>query len=902
MKQYTYDEVLQASLKYFNNDQLAATTWINKYAKRDKDNNLVELTPDDMHKRLAKAFFDIEKNYINNDKSNNDFSEYYKRRKDLTEDSIYQLFKNFNKVIPAGSVMSGLGSDKPVSLSNCFVLPSPEDSYSSIMLTRLKQVELMKRRGGVGYDLSNLRPRDAEVHNAAVTSTGAASFMSVCSDVTNEVAQQGRRGALMLSLDIRSCDIKEFIEKKQDLTKVTGANVSVQVTDDFMNAVKNNEDYFLRWPVDSCINFYLTEKANGIKTENLEYDKLYKMVYTDNEFTSVAKQGYMKKVKAKELWDTLIHCAWNTAEPGILFKDKHLNFSPDGIYDKYKGISTNPCITGNTKIFTNSGEYTVNTILDKFNKNENIQILSFNINTNKVEYQKLINIQLTRKNTTIIEIEYLNAYTKNKTNKIKLTPEHKIYTVNRDYVEAKDLNTEDILLMYNPETQLVEETYLCTINSVNNEDVYDLTVDKNHNFFANQLLIKNCGEIFMSGGESCRLLCINMLSFIDNPYTNKATINIDKVYSLTYESMRLADDLVDLELNAVSKIMDIVKNDTYAYDLWKLIFDKGKDGRRVGLEFTALSDMVAALNINFCSEKGNKTVEQVCKLMQSACLDCQVDMAIERGAFNDQDLDIEKHFDNDWYQFIKNNYPYRYEHMMKYGRRNISYTTVGPCGSISIMTQTSSGIEPLFMPYYVRRRKCMNKNDRVDFTDNLGVNFTEFVVVHPQLKNWAILNISDYTDFENLTIKDWEKIYKQSPWFNSCAPDINWEKRVELQAIVQKNLISHSISSCITADTLIETDNGYYYLDEIFNINAINEEEFKKNTTFVNKVKSHDNTYNNIKSFYNNGKKDVFTLTLLNDLYITCTSNEKFLVFDEDNDTFSWKELSQIQEGDKIKL
>ncbi|MBO6271518.1 hypothetical protein J6O48_01920 [bacterium] len=348
--------------------------------------------------------------------------------------------------------MSGLGSDKPVSLSNCFVLPSPEDSYSSIMLTRLKQVELMKRRGGVGYDLSNLRPRDAEVHNAAVTSTGAASFMSVCSDVTNEVAQQGRRGALMLSLDIRSCDIKEFIEKKQDLTKVTGANVSVQVTDDFMNAVKNNEDYFLRWPVDSCINFYLTEKANGIKTENLEYDKLYKMVYTDNEFTSVAKQGYMKKVKAKELWDTLIHCAWNTAEPGILFKDKHLNFSPDGIYDKYKGISTNPCITGNTKIFTNSGEYTVNTILDKFNKNENIQILSFNINTNKVEYQKLINIQLTRKNTTIIEIEYLNAYTKNKTNKIKLTPEHKIYTVNRDYVEAKDLNTEDILLMYNPET------------------------------------------------------------------------------------------------------------------------------------------------------------------------------------------------------------------------------------------------------------------------------------------------------------------------------------------------------------------------------------------------------------------------------------------------------------------
>ena len=531
--------------------------------------------------------------------------------------------------------MAGLGADKPVSLSNCFVLPSPEDSYSSIMMTRLNQAELMKRRGGVGYDLSNLRPRSAAVNNAAVTSTGAASFMDVCSDVTNEVAQQGRRGALMLSMNVNHPDIEEFIEKKQDLTKVTGANVSVQVTDEFMKAVEEDKDYLLRWPVDA-----FNDPCNIMPQDYEEYNKLYS-IKTNNH------KGYVKKVKAKEIWDKIIHCTWNTAEPGVIFKDRMVNFSPDGCYTKYRGVSTNPC-----------------------------------------------------------------------------------------------------------------------------------------------------GEIFMSGNESCRLIAINMLSFIDKPFAKDAKLNVSRLYDVTYDAMRLGDDLVDLENEAVRRILDVVKDDKYAVDVWKGILDKGENGRRCGLEFTALSDMCAAMGYKFCTKESNKFVETVCRLMMSAVLDCQTDMALERGTFPDYDNNVEN--SNEWYRFISEEYPERYRMLNELGRRNISFTTAGPTGTISMLTQTSSGIEPVFMPYYVRRRKCVTADDRVDYTDKLGINFTEFVVVHPQLKKWAEANMPELlSKFDELTEKEWEEIYKQSPWYESCAQDIDWGRRVEVQGIVQKYLITHSISSTV---------------------------------------------------------------------------------------------------------
>lgn len=624
-------------LNYFNGDELAASTWLNKYAKRDKHGNIVEQTPADMHKRMAKEFARIEKHYDDNvlPFDQEKFSNHYHKREPLTEKRIFELFDKFKYVIPAGSVMAGLGAEKPVSLSNCFVLPSPEDSYSSIMMTRLNQAELMKRRGGVGYDLSNLRPRGATVNNAAVTSTGAASFMDVCSDVTNEVAQQGRRGALMLAMNINHPDIEEFIEKKQDLTKVTGANVSVQVTDEFMKAVEGNKDYLLRWPVDA-----FNDPFNVMPQDYEEYNKLYS-IKTNNH------KGYVKKVKAKEIWNKIIHCTWNTAEPGVIFKDRMVNFSPDGCYQKYRGVATNPC-----------------------------------------------------------------------------------------------------------------------------------------------------GEIFMSGLESCRLIAINMLSFIDKPFTKDANLNVSRVYDVTYDAMRLGDDLVDLENEAVQRILDVVKDDKYAVDVWTGILEKGENGRRCGLEFTAMSDMCAAMGYKFCTKEANEFIEKVCRLMMSAVLDCQTDMAIERDAFPDYDSNVEN--SNEWYKFISEEYPERYHMLNEVGRRNISFTTAGPTGSLSLLAQTSSGIEPVFMPYYVRRRKCVTADDRVDYTDKLGINFTEFVVVHPQLKKWAEANMPELlSKFDELTEKEWEEIYKQSPWYGSCAQDINWQKRVEVQGIVQKYLITHSISSTV---------------------------------------------------------------------------------------------------------
>lgn len=506
-------------LNYFNGDELAASTWLNKYAKRDEHGNIVEQTPADMHKRMAKEFARIEKQYDDNALpfDQEKFSKHYHKRKPLTEKRIFELFNKFKYVIPAGSVMAGLGADKPVSLSNCFVLPSPEDSYSSIMMTRLNQAELMKRRGGVGYDLSNLRPRGAAVNNAAVTSTGAASFMDVCSDVTNEVAQQGRRGALMISMNANHPDVEEFIEKKQDLTKVTGANVSVQVTDEFMKAVEEDKDYLLRWPVDAFNDPY-----NVMPQDYEEYNKLYS-IKTNNH------KGYVKKVKAKEIWDKIIHCTWNTAEPGVIFKDRMVNFSPDGCYTKYRGVSTNPC-----------------------------------------------------------------------------------------------------------------------------------------------------GEIFMSGNESCRLIAINMLSFIDKPFTKDAKLNVSRVYDVTYDAMRLGDDLVDLENEAVRRILDVVKDDKYAVDVWTGILEKGENGRRCGLEFTALSDMCAAMGYKFCTKEANEFVEKVCRLMMSAVLDCQTDMALERGTFPDYDNNVEN--SNEWYKFISEEYPERYRMLNEIGRRNISFTTAGPTG------------------------------------------------------------------------------------------------------------------------------------------------------------------------------------------------------------------------------
>lgn len=609
-------------IKYFNGDELAASTWQNKYAFSG------EKTPDDMHRRMAKEFAKL-------------------KNCPFTEDYIYKLFKDFKYVIPGGSIMSSLGSYSTNSLSNCFVIDSPEDNYTSIMKTRTHQIHLMKRRGGVGYDLSNLRPAGSPVNNAARTSTGMHSFMEVCSEITKEVAQGGRRGALMLSADIRHPDSLAFIEMKQDLTKVTGANVSVKVTDDFMLSVEADLDYYLTYPVGEVII------NSEIRNLAVDYDRLY----------PINDKQYVKKVRAKELWDKLIQCAHNTAEPGILFIDRIHNYSPDGNYDDAKAISTNPC-----------------------------------------------------------------------------------------------------------------------------------------------------GEIPLGPYDSCRLMHINFTSFVKDAFTEDARIDFDVLYKVAYDTMILADLLVDLEIEAVDRIIAKAEkdNDPVEAELWKKINETAIKYRRTGVGFTGLADTIAMLGLRFGSEESLAVIEEIMKTKMEAELFASIKLAADQGPFPGYNELNEQ--DNTWFYFVKDNFPEIYEQMKTYGRRNLSFSTVAPTGTVSIMAGVSSGIEPVFMPYYMRRRKVSNSTDRVDFIDEVGEKFTEFAVIHPMFKKWMLDRWEGTDDIvENFTKERLQTEFKESPWYGSTSPEIPWQDRVAIQQVVQ-NYTTHAISSTVNLpeNTTKEEIGGIY--------------------------------------------------------------------------------------------
>lgn len=602
---YTYDEVLQASLKYFNNDELAATTWINKYAIKDKKGNFLELDPTDMHRRMAKEFARMEAKYADCESGKEDLSEYGKTREFLSEEKIFELFKGFKYSIPQGSVMAALGNSQMIaSLSNCVVVPPVYDSYGGILYTDQQLVQLFKRRCGVGVDLSELRPKNALVSNSAGTTTGAVSFMDRFSNTTREVAQNGRRGALMLTIDIAHPDVEDFISIKQDLKKVTGANISLRLSDEFMQAVVEDADFTLRWPIDS------------------------------------PDPKYTKTVRAKELWDTVIKCAHNTAEPGLIFWDKQHTYSTSSYYPGFKNSSTNPC-----------------------------------------------------------------------------------------------------------------------------------------------------SEIAMQGGDSCRLIAVNLYNFVEDPFTEKATFNYKKFYEVIYETQRLMDDLVDLELEAVERILEKISNDKEPdfikkneIDTWKLLAENGKNGRRTGLGFTALADAVAALGLKFDTTEALEEIDRIMQTKLRGEFDSSIDMAITREPFKVFDPAVEEQ--SEFVQMLKNEFPDIYGRMMQYGRRNISISTVAPTGSLSMLAQTSSGIEPVFMLSYKRRRKVnpSEKNAKVAFVDDTGDAFEEFTVYHPKVKTWM-----DAAGKNELS---------ESPYAGATASEINWEKRVEMQALVQK-YTTHSISSTI---------------------------------------------------------------------------------------------------------
>ena len=602
-KTYSFEEVLKSAIEYFNGDELAATTWINKYALKTKEGKFLEKTPADMHRRMAKEFARIENKYPTI--KNSEISQYGQKREHLSEEKIYEYFDKFKYVIPQGSIMFGLGNREVIaSLSNCVVIPAPFDSYGGIFYTDQQLAQLFKRRCGVGTDLSKLRPKDAYVSNAAGTTTGAVSFMHRFSFTTREVAQNGRRGALMLTMDVAHPDIEDFITVKQDLSKVTGANISVRLSDEFMEAVTQNKDFTLRWPIDS------------------------------------KEPKVTKKVNAKKLWDKIVKSAHNTAEPGLIYWDRQHHYSTSSLYPGFENVSTNPC-----------------------------------------------------------------------------------------------------------------------------------------------------SEIAMQGGDSCRLIAINFFNFVENPFTDKAYFNYDKLYEVAYETQRLMDNLVDLELESVDRILDKIDKDpepenikSVERETWQLLRDNGEKGRRTGLGFTALADTIAALGIKFDSEEALKAVNEIMKTKLKAEFDSSIDMAIERGKFEIFDPEIEKK--SEFVQMLQKEFPELYERMMKSGRRNISISTVAPTGSLSMLAQTSSGIEPVFMLSYKRRRK-VNSGDphaKIDFIDDMGDAFEEFTVYHHNLKKW--MDISG------------QKEISKSPYAGATATEIDWKKRIEMQALVQK-YTTHSISSTI---------------------------------------------------------------------------------------------------------
>ena len=618
MSSYNDKKVKEQSIRYFSGDELAATTWMYKYAVQNKEGKFTELTPDDMHKRMSQEFYRVEKKFTVRSSQFKFLSEYGKKRKALNNSSIYQLFKDFKYLIPQGSVMASLGNPYVIaSLSNCVVLPALYDSYGGIFYTDQQLAQLYKRRCGVGIDISTLRPKTLQVSNAARTTSGAISFMERFSNTTREVAQNGRRGALMITMNVAHPDIVDFINSKQDLSKVTGANISVLLTDEFMKAVDQDKDFVLRWPVDSL------------------------------------KPKMKLKIKAKKVWDSIVQCAYNTAEPGIIFWDKQHHYSTSSVYPQYKNTSTNPC-----------------------------------------------------------------------------------------------------------------------------------------------------SEIAMQGGDSCRLMAVNLFSFVKNPFTEKAKFDFDKFLSVVYDGQRLMDNLVDLEIEAIDRIIKKIKSDPEPDSIkevelktWKLLRENGVKGRRTGLGFTALADALAAMNISFDSKAALHFIEEMMKTKCKAEFDSSIDMSIERGSFFGFNKKTEE--ESLFVQMLKSEMPEVYKRMMKYGRRNVSISTVAPTGTLSLLAKCSSGIEPVFSLQYTRRRKKVSSKVKINFTDAMGDQWEEFQVLHPKLQQW-------------MKVTGKKKI-EESPYYKSTAKDIDWQKRIEIQAIVQK-YTTHSISSTInlSEDTTLRKVSAIY--------------------------------------------------------------------------------------------
>ena len=613
-KTYSYDEAYNASLQYFKGDELAARVWVNKYAVKDSFGNIYEKSPEDMHWRIANEVARIEAKYPNA----------------LSAQELFDLLDHFKYIVPQGSPMTGIGNDYQVaSLSNCFVigLEGAADSYGAIIRIDEEQVQLMKRRGGVGHDLSHIRPKGSPVKNSALTSTGLVPFMERYSNSTREVAQDGRRGALMLSVSIKHPDSEAFIDAKMTEGKVTGANVSVKLDDEFMQAAVEGRMYTQQFPIDS-----------------------------DHPMVS-------KQINASALWKKIVHNAWKSAEPGVLFWDTIIRESvPDCYADLgFRTVSTNPC-----------------------------------------------------------------------------------------------------------------------------------------------------GEIPLCPYDSCRLLAINLYSYVINPFTPEARFDFDLFKKHIALAQRIMDDIIDLELEKIERIMEKIDADPESEEvkgaerhLWEKIYRKSGLGRRTGVGITAEGDMLAAMGLRYGTEEATEFSEQVHKTVALEAYRSSVNMAKERGAFEIYDAEREKN--NPFINRIKDADPALYEDMIRYGRRNIACLTISPTGTTSLMTQTTSGIEPVFMPVYMRRRK-VNPNDanvRVDFVDETGDAFEEYVVFHHKFLTW--MEVNGYDPNKHYTQEEIDDLVAKSPYYKATSNDVDWLMKVKMQGRIQK-WVDHSISVTINLPNSVDEE------------------------------------------------------------------------------------------------
>ena len=1011
----SYDDAVNKSIEYFNGDQLAATVWINKYALKDSEGNIYELTPDDMHYRLANEIARIENNYPN----------------PLSIDLIYSLLKDFKYIIPQGGSMAGIGNDMQVSsLSNCFVVGNQYDSYGGIMKTDEEQLQLMKRRGGVGHDISHIRPKGSAVKNTALTSTGIVPFMKRYSNSTREIAQDGRRGALMLTMSIKHPDIEDFIDAKTDLSDITGANISVKIDDDFMNCLNNNTQYIQQFPIDS---------------------QLPKIT---------------KTVDAQKIWQKIIHNAWKYAEPGVLFWDNIIKESISDCYADLGFITTsiNPCFPASEYLLTENGYFkfgdlatndlskTNNVVCDKrisyiddggSEKPENWKIDNKEFGT---IIRKASNVFLTQNDAEIIELKTSKGF------KLKCTPDHHIATKN-GMVKAEDLTPDDDILIAVPENNgsiigkipetkleilgmlmglfqgngtsdkkrkriffdfwgddaermkelvcnsidklyeicgerrnnrnrklskyfiinnnikirigsawvgkifeehgydfnnkfkvpefiynnssnnvgkfyigglmhsdgcivgspekgysvrlsqsneefLIEiqrilhsngmifgiykrrdaglrvfpdgkggsKKYKCkdnyelislgggivkymesigflgnvkkeskynpnynyrikksftdnivSITKSKNEPVFCIKEDIGRNIIVNGISTRRCGEVPLCPYDSCRLLAINLYSYVINPFTKNAYFDFDLFKQHVSYAQRIMDDIVDLEIEKINQILNKIDNDPEPLDikitektLWNKIKEKAIQGRRIGIGITGEGDMLAALGLQYGSDEAIDFSEEVHKTLAINVYKSSVRLANERGAF--PIFDIEKEKNNPFINRLFFIDPELKEEMIKYGRRNISMLTIAPTGSVSILTQTTSGIEPVFSIMYKRRRKVNpnDKNAKISFIDNQGDAWEEYNVFHPKFLIWLEINGYDINDIiSNFSDDKINELIQLSPYYHATSSDIDWVSKVKMQGRIQK-FVDHSISVTInlpenTKEDLVDT-------------------------------------------------------------------------------------------------